>query len=61
MVKILIVADEAESVVIAGMPAECTINKRYRCGMCSKCTNTVQDEQSACVEKYYSSEVDDIC
>lgn len=61
MVKILIVADEGESVVIAGMPAECTINKRHRCGICPKCRFNLQSGQCTCVEKYYSSEVDDIC
>ena len=54
MVKILIVADEGEGVVIAGMPADCTINKGYRCRMCPNCRYNLLNGHSACVEKYYN-------
>ena len=55
MLKILIVANEGESVIIAGMPEECTINKRYRCRMCPKCRCNLQSGQCTSVEKYYNA------
>ena len=52
--KMLIVADEGGVIVIAGMPANEVINKRYRCRMCPKCRYNLQNGHSACVEKYYN-------
>lgn len=52
--KILIATDEGEVIVIAGMPAEYAINKRYRCEMCPKCRYNLQNGQSAYVENYYN-------
>lgn len=51
--KMLIVVDEGEVIVITGMPTEYPINKRYRCITCPNCRYNLQFEQSVCVEKYY--------
>ncbi len=50
----LIVENEGEVIVIAGMPAECTINKMYRCRMCPNCIYNLLNGHSAYVEKYYN-------
>lgn len=52
--KMLIVTDEGENVVIAGMPANKAINKRYKCIICPKCRCYLQHGQSAYVENYYN-------
>lgn len=52
--KMLIVTDEGENVVIAGMPANKAINKRYKCIICPKCRYNLQNGQCVCVEKYYN-------
>ena len=54
MIKILIVENEGEVIVIAGMPANEVINKMYRCRMCPNCRYNLQNGHSACVEKYYN-------
>ena len=54
MIKILIVENEGEVIVIAGMPAEYTINKMYRCRMCPNCRYNLLNGHSAYVEKYYN-------
>ena len=54
MVKILIVVNDDECVDIAGMPAEYTINKRYRSIMCPNCRYCLLNGHSTCVEKYYN-------
>ena len=53
--KMLIVENEGGVIVIAGMPAEYTINKRYRCRMCPKCRYNLLNGQCACIEKYYNA------
>lgn len=53
--KMLIVENEGEVIVIAGMPAEYTINKMYRCRMCPNCRYNMQSGQCACIEKYYNA------
>ena len=52
--KMLIVADEGEVIVIAGMLAKYTINKRYRCRMRPNCRYNLLNGHSAYVEKYYN-------
>lgn len=52
--KMLIVENDGEVIVIAGMPANEEINKRYRCIMCPNCRYNLLNGHSACVEKYYN-------
>lgn len=52
--KMLIVENEGEVIVIAGMLAKYTINKMYRCRMCLNCRYNLLNGHSAYVEKYYN-------
>ena len=54
MIEFLIVENEGEVIVIAGMPANEEINKRYRCRMYPNCRYNLLNGHSAYVEKYYN-------